>query len=61
MIKKKEQQTLVFLIKAFNAPTPPRSPADIPSTSSMIRQLLSVIWTPATFVAYRDMRVRYLR
>lgn len=28
--------TLVFLMNALSAPTPPRSPADIPSTSSII-------------------------
>ena len=28
---------LLFLIKAFSAPIPPRSPADVPSTSSMMR------------------------
>lgn len=28
--------TLVFLIKALRAPTPPRSPDDMPSTSSMM-------------------------
>lgn len=43
--------TFVFLISAFKAPTPPRSPADIPSTSSMIRHVLSVMVTPSAFVA----------
>jgi hypothetical protein len=42
--------TLVFLIKALSAPTPPLSPADIPSTSSMIKHVLSVTGTPAAFV-----------
>ena len=28
--------TLVFLMRALSAPTPPRSPADMPSTSSMM-------------------------
>ena len=44
--------TFVFLIKAFRAPTPPRSPADMPSTSSMIRTDLSVISTPEASVVY---------
>lgn len=48
--------TFVFLINASNAPTPPLSPADIPSTSSIIRQVLSVIGMPATFVAYKASR-----
>lgn len=30
--------TFVFLIKAFKAPIPPRSPALVPSTSSIIKQ-----------------------
>ena len=42
--------TLDFLMSATNAPTPPLSPADIPSTSSMMRQLLSLMLTPAAFV-----------
>ena len=42
--------TRVFFINAFNAPTPPRSPPDIPSTSSMIKTVLSVILNPATAV-----------
>jgi len=42
----RERQTRVFLIKAANAPTPPRSPADIPSTSSMIKHDLEEISTP---------------
>lgn len=42
--------TLVFLISPFSAPTPPLSPADIPSTSSMIRTVRPVISIPATFV-----------
>lgn len=41
------RRTWVFLIRAANAPTPPRSPADIPSTSSMIKQDFEVISTPA--------------
>ena len=43
-------RTLVFLINAFKAPTPPRSPADIPSTSSMIKQVLWSTRTSATVV-----------
>jgi len=46
-----DKRTLVFFISAANAPTPPRSPADIPSTSSMMRHDLSVIAMPAAFVA----------
>ena len=43
--------TLVFFTSAFNAPTPPRSPADIPSTSSMIKHvLLSMRMPPAAVV-----------
>lgn len=41
------RQTWVFLIRAANAPTPPRSPPDIPSTSSMIKHELEVISAPA--------------
>ena len=46
------QQTWVFLISVLRAMTPPRSPADIPSTSSMMRTVLSVITMLAAFVAY---------
>ena len=43
--------TRVFFNKPFNAPTPPRSPADIPSTSSIIRQVRGSIRTsPITVV-----------
>lgn len=42
--------TLVFLTSAFIAPTPPRSPPDMPSTSSIIRHVLWVIATPETVV-----------
>jgi len=42
--------TFVFLIKAFRAPTPPRSPADIPSTSSMIKHVLLSTRIPPTAV-----------
>lgn len=42
--------TFVFLINPFKAPTPPRSPADIPSTSSMIKQVLWLILTPSITV-----------
>jgi len=50
------QRTFVFLISAFKAPTPPRSPADMPSTSSMMRHVLSVMVTPSAFVAWRASR-----
>lgn len=40
----------VFLIRATRAPTPPRSPPAMPSTSSMMRHDLSVMTTPAAFV-----------
>lgn len=39
--------TLVFLMRTLRAPTPPRSPPDMPSTSSMIRQLRLLTWMPA--------------
>src|ERR1700761_5810106 len=42
--------TFVFLIKAFIDPIPPRSPADIPSTSSSISTVRLVISIPATLV-----------
>jgi hypothetical protein len=45
-------RTFVFLISAFKAPTPPWSPADMPSTSSMMRHILSVMVTPRAFVAW---------
>jgi hypothetical protein len=47
----KEVITSVFLIRAFNAPTPPLSPEDMPSTSSMINNGRPLIWTPSTLVA----------
>ncbi len=50
--EKASQVTLVFLIKALRAPTPPLSPPDIPSTSSMMRHDLSVMAIPAAFVAF---------
>lgn len=43
--------TLVFLINVFKAPTPPLSPADIPSTSSIIKQVLESIFNPAAFIS----------
>lgn len=45
-----DSRTFVFLTSAFIAPTPPRSPPDIPSTSSMIRHVLWVIATPVAVV-----------
>lgn len=41
---------LVLLIGAFNAPTPPRSPADIPCTPSMMRHVRFVVVTPRALV-----------
>ena len=59
---------LDFLMRAFSAPTPPRSPADIPSTSSMIITDLRLIDGSALpschaasqrrFVASREVRER---
>jgi hypothetical protein len=46
----KDVLTLVFLIRTFNAPTPPLSPADIPSTSSMIKHVRVPIFISATVV-----------
>jgi hypothetical protein len=54
---KDARPTLVFLISTLRAPTPPRSPADIPSTSSMMRQVFESTLTPATVVLYMTERV----
>ena len=51
-LSKRQNVTLVLRIRAASAPTPPLSPADMPSTSSMIRHDLSVITTPAAFVRW---------
>ena len=50
------KQTWVFLIRAANAPTPPRSPPDIPSTSSMIKHDFEVISTPAALTGWAFFR-----
>lgn len=52
IIQGNKSLTLVFLIKALRATTPPRSPADIPSTSSIMSTVLSVIAIPAELVAW---------
>lgn len=46
--------TLVFLMRALRAPTPPRSPADIPSTSSiMMIDFLLIVGQATSSDVYR--------
>lgn len=48
--------TLLFLMRALRAPTPPRSPADMPSTSSMMMIDLRLTPRPSFYSMEKSQR-----